>query len=274
MDKNLLCLSWLNGQVKATAMERGSALRSWERPKLASDFTDFADVLAEAITHTLADGRQVAIVLAHPRLSHQVIEVPPAKGGTLERFLQRRVRHLKTFEGDAAWAAQPAIPTKTSSAALLHLFPKSLVDQLVASSEQAGRQLVRLLPTTAVLSSQLTRLPVGKDELALLVAETGSTTTVVIGRPDGRVCLGRVLINRWNQQIEPLAVELTRTIGFAEQQSGLVVGSVWLFGAGAQMQAPALESLLRLPVKLSPVECSPFYWAEQAARLPEKDDGN
>ena len=41
-----------------------------------------------------------------------------------------------------------------------------------------------------------------------------------------------------------------------------------------QTQALALQTLLHLPVKLSPVECAPFYWAEQAGKLPDEDDGN
>jgi hypothetical protein len=164
--------------------------------------------------------------------------------------------------------------TKNSDAALVQVFPQSLVDQLAGACAQNGLQLVRLLSASTVLSSQLKKLPVPKEELALLAAETNTSTTIVIGRSDGRVCLARTLLNRWNHQLEPLSVELMRTIGFAEQQSGLVVGSVWLFGPGAQAQAAPLEALLHLPVKVSPVEPSPFYWAEQAAKLPEKDDAN
>ncbi|PYI83713.1 MAG: hypothetical protein DME26_14535 [Verrucomicrobia bacterium] len=274
MEKPLFCLSWLNGQFKAMAVDRSGAVRSWDRPGLVADFTNFSTVLAEAGQKTRPEGKQVAMVLAHPRLSHQVVEVPPAKGRTLERILQRHVDRLKTFEGPAAWAAQPATPTKNSNALLLHIFPQSLVNELTSGCKQAGLQLVRLLPTTAVLSSQLNQLSLEKDELALVVAETGSATTVVIGGSDGRVCLGRVLRGHWNQQLDSLAVDLTRTIGFAEQQSGRVVSSVWLFGVGAQAHVSALQSALHLPVKLSPVPCIPFYWVEQAAKLPDQDDGN
>ncbi len=274
MRKNLLCLSWLNGQLKAVAVQGGSGSGTWERPGLVVDFSDVSTLLAEAVEKTQAEAKEVGMVLAHPRLGHQVVEVPPAKGGKLERFLQRRVEQLKTFEGAAAWTSQPAMPIKNSNALLLHIFPKSLVDQLVTECEADDLQLIRLLPTTAVLSTQLKQLPLEKDELTLLVAETGSTTTVVIGRSDGRVCLGRVLRSRSSQQLDALALDLTRTIRFAEQESGLVVSSVWLFGAGAQTHVPALQPLLHLPVKVSPVKWTPFYWAEQAAKLPEINDGN
>lgn len=273
-DKSLLCLSWLDGSVMAVAVNHGAVGSSWERPDRVPDFSDFLAVLTGAVEHTRSGARQVAMVMAHPRHIHQILEMPPAKGGTLAKFLLRRVQTLKTFDEEAAWASQPAMPTKNSNAVLLHIFPKSLVDQLVAAGEKAHLQFVRLIPTTSVLIDQLKRLSVPKSELALLVAETGSTTTVVIGTSDGRVCLGRVLRASWNQELDSLAVDLARTIGFAEQQSGIGVGSVWLFGAGAQDQVPALQAALQLPVKLSPVEYSPFYWAEQAAKLPEKDDGN
>lgn len=274
MDSNLLCLSWLNGRFRAAVLNRGTRGTTWERPGVVEDFAGFEDALSEAVAATHASGRQVAIVLAHPRHIHQLLEMPPLKGANLGKFLRRRVPTLKTFDGDAAWACQPAMPTKNSHAVLLHIFPQNLVDQLVAGCAKLDLELVRLLPTTAVLSSQLKGLPVPREELAMVVAETGSSTTVVIGTSDGRVCLGRVLQGCWEQQQDSLAVDLTRTIGFAEQQSGLVVGSVWLFGAEVPGQLAGLEAALRLPVQPSPVEYTPYYWAEQAAKLPEKDDGN
>src|SRR5437879_3361390 len=144
MDNTLLCVSWLNGQVKAASVDRGSVKGTWERPGLVADFAGFSGVLAEAVEQTKTDAKQVAMVLAHPRLSHQVVEVPPTKGWTLQRFLQRRVQNLKTFEGEAAWASQPSMPTKNTNALALHIFPKSVADQLTAACEELDLQLVRL----------------------------------------------------------------------------------------------------------------------------------
>jgi hypothetical protein len=274
MDRTILCLSCLNGQFKAAVFDRGSAAGGWERPDPVDNFGSVAAVVKEAAEKTRYVGHQVSMVLAHPRLNDQIVEAPPVKGWTLRRFLQRRAQRLKTFDGEAAWSYQPAMPTKASGALLLHLFPKPLLDQLAAGCEEADLQLVRLLPATAVLASQLTELPLEKDEVAMLAAETGSTTTVVIGRRDGRICLDRVLRSTWNTEPDRLAVDLARTIGFAEQQAGVTVTSVWLFGAGAQGCLPELRSRLKLPVSPSPVEHRPLYWAEQAAKLPVEDDGD
>jgi hypothetical protein len=274
LHRSILCLSCLNGQFKAAVFNRGSLAGSWEHTESIDDFSSFPAVLKEAVEKTGYSGDHVAMVLAHPRLSNQLAEVPPVKGWKLQRLLRRRVDKLKTFEGEAVWSYQRAMPIKNSQAMLVHLFPKPLLDQLASGCTQRNLHLVRALPTTAVLSSQLKALPLEKDEVALLAAETGPTTTVVIGRRDGRVCLGRVLPDTWNTRPDRVAVDLTRTIGFAEQQTGLGVTSVWLFGAGTQERLPAVQALVKLPVKASPVEWTPTYWAEQAARLPEKDDGN
>src|SRR5205807_4710217 len=98
-------------------------------------------------------------------------------------------------------------------------------EELAKDCEEAQLQLVRVLPTTAILANHLKSLPLAKDEVAVLAAETGLMTTVVVGRKDGRVCVGRVVRSNWNTEPERVAIDLTRSIGFAEQQSGLVVNS-------------------------------------------------
>ena len=125
------------------------------------------------------------------------------------------------------------MPTKKNNAALLHLLPKATLDQLNFACQKAHLRLVRVMPTSAVLIGQLKQLPLEKDEVALLVATTGPSTTIVIGRKDGRVALGRVLANSWSTALDRVWVDLTRSIGFAEQQCGVPVNSVWLFGPGA-----------------------------------------
>jgi hypothetical protein len=274
MDKNALCISLLGGQFKAVAMRRGTFENPWEPSLPVEDFTDIGQVLSEATAATRVEGKSATIVLAHPRLLDQVVEVPPVKQRTLDRLLQRRAEGMKTFAGEASWSRQAALPTRKGPAWLLHVCPKVLLDQLGRGCQQAGLQLHRVVPTTAVLAAHLKQLPIQSDEVVLLVAESGPTTTIAIGRKDGRVSLGRVIQFNWASQPERVQVDLTRSIGFAEQQSGLTVRSVWLFGSAAPEQVPALESLLKLPVKVSPVVYAPFYWAEQAGRMPEREDGN
>src|SRR6266436_1782901 len=193
MDKNILCLSWLNGQVKAVTARNGAVLKSWERPDLAEDFSTFSAVLREAAVATDYIGTEVEVVLSHPRLTQQLVETPPLRGWNLRRFLDRQARQLKTFTTEAVFSYQPALPTKNAKAVLLHLFPKPFLDQMVQGCEQAGLRLSKVFPATAVLNHQLEELPVGADDVVLVAAETGGTTTVIIGRKDGQIYLGRTL---------------------------------------------------------------------------------
>lgn len=274
MEKNALCISLLSGYFKAAVLQRGSVVNTFERAEPLEDLLAFPSLLTEAVEHSKSQAKRAVMVVAHARLSTQIVEVPPAESAMLDRYLERRVKGLKSFEGDAAWSRQPAMRNKNSEAVLLHLLPRNVLDQLAAGCESSGMQLVRVIPTTSVLANQLSKLPLAEGEIALLAAETGRTTSVVIGTRDGRVCLARVLPNTWNRKADSVAMDLDRTIGFINQESGVVVNSVWLFGVGAEVQAPKLASSLSLPVKISPVPVTPFYWAEQAATLSEANDGN
>lgn len=274
MDKIAIGISCFYGNFKAAGLRKHALLGTHEWAGGTEDFSYLSAALKEAVRKTKAEGRQVSMVITHPRLISQIIEVPPVKGWALDRFLQRRISGLKTFPEEPAWSSQGALPNKNSRTLQLHLLPKEIRDQLIQGCQEAQLNLVRLLPSTAILASQLRALALARDETVLLAAETGPVTTVVIGNGDGRIYLARLLRSGWGQAVDHFAVDLTRTIGFAEQQSGITVGSVWLFGENAPARLADVQNSLKLPVKLSPVPCTPFYWAEQAARLPARDDGN
>ena len=274
MNETILSISLLNERFGATAVHRGNVVNNWERPAPVADFADFSSVLRDAIKQTGYAGTPAIVVLAHQRLAQQLVETPPIKGRNLKWFLQRRVKDLKPFPSEAAWSYQPTLPTRNAQALLLHLFPKDLLDQLVEGCKQVELQCARVIPASAILQHQLTMLPLEPNEVALLAAETGTTTTVVIGRKDGQIYLGRTLSSSWNVHPDRVTVDLNRTILYVKQQFGASVGSVWLFGAGAQARLSPMQTTLRLPVKLSPVQATPFYWNHEALRLPVEDSSN
>ena len=111
-------------------------------------------------------------------------------------------------------------------------------------------------------------LPLEKADIAMLAAETGGSTTVVVGGYNGRLLLSRTLQGSWNQDPTRLAVDLSRTLLFVSQQFGVTVNKgIWLFGPGAAESVELLRSQLQFPVHLSPVENQPFYWACTAPKL-------
>ncbi len=274
MEPNGLSISLLEGELKAAWVRRGSVKGTWACPDAVSELTTLPAYLRQAAAGTRCDGGQVSVVLAHPLLSSQVIEVPPGKGRTLQRLQERQVQRLKAFPGDAVWSMQPALSVHRRNVAMLHYCPRFLLYQLARGCRGAGMHLVRVVPTTSVLVMHLKELPLAKGEVVLLAAETGPNTSVVVGGSDGRICLARVFRGNWKTEPERVTVDLLRSIGFAEQQSGLKVSGVWVFGEGVEGRLEAMASALKLPVKLSPVAASPTYWAEQLGRLPEKGDAN
>src|SRR6266566_273620 len=274
MSETVLSLSLLNERFSATAVHRGIVAGTWERPEPVTDLADFASVLGEAVKQTGYVGTAVTAVLAHQRLAQQLVESPPVKGRNLKLFLQNRVKQLKPFTSEAAWSYQPTLPTRNAQAMLAHLFPRELLDQLVNACGEVELKCDRVIPASAILQLQLASLPLEPLEVALLAAETGGTTTIVIGRKDGQIYLGRTLSSSWNVHPDRVNVDLNRTLLYVKQQFGALVGSVWLFGAGAQPQIAPMKTAFRLPVNLSPVQPSPSYWNEQALKVPVGDTSN
>jgi len=145
---------------------------------------------------------------------------------------------------------------------------------MVQGCEQADLRLSKVFPATAVLNHQFRELPVDGDEVVLVAAETGGNTTVVIGRKDGQIYLGRTLNSSWNIYPDRVNVDLNRTLLYVKQQFGAPVDNMWLVGTGAGGHADAMEALVKVPIKLSPIPYSPFYWNEQALKLPFGDTNN
>ena len=274
MSETVLSISLLNERLSATAVHRGEVAGTWERAEPVTDLADFASILREAVQQTGYTGTAVTVVLAHQRLAQQLVESPPVKGRNLKLFLQNRVKQLKPFPTEAAWSYQPTLPTRNAQAMLLHLLPRELLDQLVQGCKQVELQCDRVIPASAILQGQLTELPLESNEVALLAADTGGTTTVVIGRKDGQIYLGRTLSNSWNAHADRVNVDLNRTLLYVKQQFGVAVNSVWLFGDDAQNQIDRIRTALRLPVKLSPVGPGPFYWNQEALEIPVGDTNN
>lgn len=263
-----LSVSWLNNQFKAVAVVRGMIEGTWEHPGEIEGAQHFEELIREAVKQTGYRGTTVSLVLAHPRLSQQLVETPPLRGQMLAKFVARQAQQQKMFEGTAAAAHQPAVSGRESQRLLLHLFPRPLLDQLVQAAQRNDLFLTSVIPSTAVVQSQLEQLPMEKNEIALIAAETGGSTTVIIGRNDGQVLLARTLASSWNAESARLAVDLSRTILFVNQQYGVAVDKgVWLFGPNAKEHLSEFQRHIQVPIKLSPLEYTPFYWATEALKL-------
>src|SRR5262245_22822513 len=128
MEAPALALSVLGTEMKALAFRKGAPVAQWEGVEAADPTENFLAHLRALLSKTQPEGREIAMVLAHPRLNDQIVEVPPAQRWVLDRLLERQAQNCKTFPGAAVWSWQPALPTKKANAALLHLLPKTILD--------------------------------------------------------------------------------------------------------------------------------------------------
>lgn len=290
-----LCVSWLDGHVRALAVHKGIVEGFWESPDAVMDAAGFAAMLRQAVVNTDYKGTSVTVTLAHPKLGQQLLSVPPLGGTgltrfverhiqsilylglppdlqpTLVRYVQRQAQHLKAFDGDAAWCFEHAMPASGANGLLLHLFPKQILNDLVQECGKADLQLTAVVPATAVLQTQFERLPIGQNEVAMLVGDVGSSTAVVVGRSDGQVLLGRVLAGNWSESASHLLVDLQRTALFVKEEYGINIASIWLFGPETRLHMSDVQAETGIHTAESPVPWDPFYWTREVVTLaPER----
>jgi hypothetical protein len=263
-----LSVSWLNRQFKAVAVHRGIVQGQWEYPGEIEGPNNFEHLLRQAVQNTGYRGQTVSLVLAHPRLVQQALDVPPVKTAALRKILQRQAQQQKLFMGDAVWTTQTSSVGNATQRVVLHLLPRALLQQLIQGCHNNGLFLTAVAPPSGVLHQQLRLLPLEKGQAALLAAETAGSTTVIIGRGDGQVLMARTLTGSWNENAEQLATDLNRTILFFNEQFGAVrIHGLWLFGPGAEGQCQAVQRHTQLPVAVSPADPDPFYYATEVLKV-------
>ena len=87
-----LSISWLNNQFKAVAVHRGVAEGTWENPEATEVNGNVEGLIAEAVKQTGYRGQTVSLLLAHPRLVQQLVDVPPVKGTAVKKIIQRQAQ--------------------------------------------------------------------------------------------------------------------------------------------------------------------------------------
>ncbi|MFT4637934.1 MAG: hypothetical protein ACI8T1_001250 [Verrucomicrobiales bacterium] len=289
MHKEILILSWLDGQMRFVFGRNGETVAKWEclgEPEdLGKETFKLSTALRIAVKETGFTGKNFGLVLEHGKLTQQLLSTPPAKGRDLELYIERQVDQLKVVDAAVAISWMETEPIKTSKGLMLYLFPTSLREKLIAECREAGLHLLILVAPTALLNSEIAKLSIADDEIVMIAAQMGQSTAVVIGGKEGAFFLARSLRCNWKESPERLNSELNRSTIFLRQQFGKDIGSVWLVGDGAdehaeQMRLGTDENVEQmrggsdLSVKVSPVGVTPYYWAEQMLTFSPETDAN
>ena len=266
-NATLLGVSWLNGRFSAVALQRGSLGVAWTCPSPVKSPAEFSAALRESVRRTSFQGTQVSLVLLDPQFTQHWVEVPAGRSGQLSKYLHRQVQQHKPFSGAATWAFQLTVPTKASGGALLHLLPTEFYEGIVDACNDAGLHLVTLTGGVEVLRAQLRFMPLRDDEITVVANALGDTTTVLVARGDGMPLLVRTIQGAWKTDAGRVAIDLNRTLLYAQQQFGVTTSNAWLSGTDLEEQLPSLEGFFELPLKASLAPGGEFSWAEEALRL-------
>lgn len=269
-----LGISWLRGQFDAVALHRGEIVGSWRAPEIVEDPEKFTELLTAAAKHTGFTGDSIHLVLAHPRLTHQLVDIPDARGPALRPLVQRQVERLKVFEEAAAWTFEKSEPTKNSACALVHLLPESLLQRLSDTAKAAGYHLTSVVPSSVVLHTQFAKLPLDGQDVGVIAADINGGTIVVVGRREGPLLLARSLDTARAGGKSSLGVDLNRTLLFVSQQFATSVAGIWLFGPALTERLDELKPQFQIPVQASPEPSVPQYWAQEALRVPAEFTAN
>lgn len=263
----LLGVSWLHGRFSVIALQRGALGVAWTCPTPVNTPKELTTAIREAVRRTSYQGSQLSLVLAHAQFVQHWVDVPAGKSSQLNKFLKRQVQQHKSFAGTAAWSFQLTVPTKATGGALLHLMPLDLYTSIVDACTDAGLHLVTLTSHTEVMRAQLRQLPLRDDEIALVATTVGQSTSVLVARGDGMPLLARSVQGDWKTDQSRVAVDLNRTLLYAQQQFGVAVANVWLNGEDIEARLPALAGFFEVPLKAHPAPSGEFSWAEEALRL-------
>ena len=266
-NSTLLGVAWLNGRFSAIALQRGALGVAWTCPTAVNGPAELETALREAVRRTSYQGTQVSLVMVDPQFAQHWVEVPAGKSGQLSKYLHRQVQQHKPFSGAATWAFQLTVPTKASGGALLHLMPTDLYEGIVDACSDAGLHLTTLTNGAEVLRAQLRCLPLRDDEITMVSATIGDTTTVLVARGDSMPLLVRTIQGDWKTDAGRVGVDLNRTLLYAQQQFGVVIANAWLGGSEAEEQVQALAGFFEVPLKASLAPNGEFSWAEEALRL-------
>ena len=260
MAKSILGVSWLNGSFKAVAFRGGVAAGTWTCPLRVEKLEELKAVLSQAVTETRFMGNEVVFVLEHRSLIYHLQETPPAKRRVVRQLLDRAVVQNKFFEEPAVWGSQPAPSAKGRLRHVLNIIPRSLLDGLTAACRELELELRGVFPATAVLSGQLDKLSGDSStDTVLLAADLAGVLCLMVGGSDGQILFSRLVVGLSLANRERVEQEINRTLLYSQQQFGVSVNRLWVFGDGAQKLLEVLPARDALSVGASPVAEDEFY---------------
>ncbi|MBN8249659.1 MAG: hypothetical protein J0L84_19745 [Verrucomicrobia bacterium] len=232
---------WLHGLV---AVACGTSGKSWAAPEPAQDATALGEALLQAMAALKPGRRTVTMAVAHLRLRHQHLDLPPLRANSRQRYLERQVSRIPGLEGPQCWSFRTAVPITTPEAVLLSLLPRSIHDQLAQACTRAGLVLQHLIPLSDLLLSSPG--PADRQDpghgFRLIATPVAGRIEMAVSGPGGRAVLARSSGSGPADSQGDGGLEVLRTAQFLQQTYAKAIEIFQWLGPGP---GPALPAAVR-----------------------------
>lgn len=268
-------IEWAYGEFHIARLRFGECVESWKSPTPVTDLRSLSIAMYEASLHIdLSGGGSVAIAFEDDLHTHRFLDVPKLRRKDTRKYLQRKVDQDKPFEGAGAWCYHTADHGRTEGV-LLHLMPQYVVESVVRICEEFFLMPKRLVPLTEIMSERVPALGAASDEILLLIALFDARTQLVVSRGDGEVMFVRELsYSASDENLERLAIDVTRTLGYAKQRLDGVIRKAWLIGGDAERVSAKVAGQLDIEIEVDPLGTAPEFWMTEVAKLPQRLESN
>lgn len=267
-----LGIAWLHGAMTAAVFRRQTLEGSRPISRPVRTIEEFGAALDEVLASQAFAGTEVFLVLEHEQFSHQTEAAPNLSESAARTYLKARVARHEKDHGPVVWSAQKTISTRQETTYLLHLLPVEFFDRLNQVVLARRLELTRILPLAVPLQLGLTALPGTRTETVLVAADTGATTTILVGSPEGRVAFARTLRASWSSEPGRVGVEVNRSLLYAKQKLGTVVNRIWLLGGDAATSEVRARCGEGKEIMTQPA--APTDWLSAVAGLSPRDPAN
>ena len=272
-NTDVLGVAWFNGVLHAASFRRQKMTQSWSCETSVRTVAEFEAVIDEMLAKLEFGGTEMFILLENELFQHQTEGIPSFSEAAGRSYLKGRIQRYQQENGPVLWVSQPTIVVKQEQAILLHLLPTSFYDQLNRVLLLRHLDLTRILPLVVPLQYELNKIPAGKDTPVIVVAESGSSTSVVVGRIGGPLLFARTILAELSREPSRVGVEVNRSLLFAKQHHDCAVDRIWLMAQSGQV-SPELNAKCGSSRKIVVLPTTPIDWLQTTIKLSSQQPVN
>jgi len=261
-----LAVAWVHDRFEAAVVLKQKASGPWSSPTPVRSLEDFDAALGAAVEALGFNEGPLALVLEHQEFVHRIESAPTISERAALKYLGSRIDRNESMPGAAVWVPQKVQVDRRNSGYLLHILQHAFFERINQVMVLRRLRLKLLVPLVVPLQQVLDGLPAPSHEPAMVAAEAGRGTIILVARPGGGLVFSRLIMASCADEPVRIAVEVNRSVLYAKQQFGLAVTRAHLF-TGAEV---AQEVKARCPT-LKDVVCSTIAasdWLPGVAALP------